>query len=145
MEKRQSNHAAAAAAIRAQLKKAGIKARVRSRSFSMGDAVDVDIYADLMPAARKEVEAFVDQFQYGHFDGSDDSYRYSNHRDDLPQVKYAHVNVHYSEEILAAVREYVAGIQGIEEYRRHTYEWPVLNGSWGDFWRDRKPRVRAAA
>lgn len=140
-----SNHAAAAAAIRAELKKHGLKARVRSRSFSMGDAVDVDVYADLMPAARKEVEAFCGQFQYGHFDGMQDLYEASNRRADLPQSKFVHVTVHYSDEIKAAAREYIAGISGIEEWRRDQYEWMALNGSWGDFWRDRKPRVRAAA
>jgi hypothetical protein len=131
MARQLSNHAAAAAAIRAELKRHGIRARVTSESFSMGDAVRVRIQQDVLPAVREAIEAFAGQYQYGHFDGMQDLYEYSNRRDDLPQVKYVSVSVDYSDALIEAAKAYAG-----EAY------WPAINGRWGDFWRDRKPRVR---
>jgi hypothetical protein len=136
-----SDHAAAAAAIRAELKKHGIRASVRSDSYSMGSSINVKIKQDVSPAALAEIKAFVGKYQYGHFDGMTDSYEYSNSRDDIPQVSYVFVEVDYSDEIKQAARDYIAGISGIESYERDRYEWMALCGSWGDFWRSRKPRV----
>lgn len=144
MARQLSNHAAAAAAIRAELKKHGIMARVTSESYSMGSSVRVRVLDDVSPAARREIEAFASRYQYGHFDGSRDLYEYSNVNDDLPQVRYVFVDVDYSPEIKAAAAEYIAGISGIEPHERDRYEWMALSGAWGSFWRDRKPRVRAA-
>jgi hypothetical protein len=136
-----SDHAAAAAAIRAELKKHGIRASVRSDSYSMGSSINVKIKQDVSPAALEKIRAFCSQYQYGHFDGSIDLYEYSNSRDDIPQVSYVFVEVDYSDEIKQAARDYIAGISGIESYERDRYEWMALCGSWGDFWRSRKPRV----
>jgi len=145
MSKQLSTHAAAAAQIRAMLKAQRIKARVRSRSFSMGDSVDVKILQDVLPATFKRIAEFVGGYQYGHFDGMIDCYEYSNRRDDLPQVKFAHVSVEYSDAIRAEVRAYVE-----ERYASrsgHDYDtlaWRILNGSEEcDFWTSRKARVRA--
>lgn len=140
-----SSHAAAAKMIRAELKKQGIKARVRARTASMMTAVDVTILQDVLPATLKQIEVFVGQFEYGHFDGMTDCYEYSNSRDDIPQVKFAHVSVEYSDELKAAAKAYVAEINGIDEWERDRYEWLVIQGTWGDFWTSRKPRQRAAA
>lgn len=140
MEK--TTHAAAAAAIRAELKAQGIKARVSSRSFSMGNSVDVKIMQDLTPAGLKAVEAFVCRYQYGHFDGMTDCYEYSNRDDKLPQVKFTHVTIEYSAELRAAAVAYVANINGLHEYERDRYVWMVMNGTWGNFWQARKPRRR---
>ncbi len=91
MTKTKSSQAAAAAMIRKELKKHGIKATVRSSSFAGGTSVDVTV-SNLAPWVRREVEAFVGQFEYGHFDGMYDIYEYSNCRDDIPQVKFVFVN-----------------------------------------------------
>lgn len=134
MKREPSTHAQAAKIIRAWLTTKGWPGKVRARTASMMTAVDVDIHADLTPAERKEAEEYVRQFAYGHFDGSDDSYRYSNTRTDIPQVKYTNVTVYYSDEIKGRVRDYIGTIGGIEPHLRDQYEWRALNGSWGDFW-----------
>jgi hypothetical protein len=143
--RQQSNHAAAAQMIRAELKKNGIKASVRSESYSMGSSVRVKLLQDVGPAARKEIEEFAGQFQYGHFDGMQDLYEYSNKRSDLPQVKFVFIDIEYSDEIKQAARDYIANISGIEAHERDHYEYMALRGSWGDFWSARKPRVRLPA
>ncbi len=84
-----TRHAAAATAIRRDLKAAfpSIKFRVRSRSFSGGNAVDAE-WTD--GPTFSQVEAIIGPYQYGHFDGMIDLYEYSNRRDDIPQAKYVH-------------------------------------------------------
>jgi hypothetical protein len=145
MTKTTSTHAAAAKAIRAELKKNGIKASVRSESYSMGNSVNVTINQDVTPTARKEIEAFCNRFQYGHFDGMTDCYEYSNSNKEIPQVKFVFVRVEYSDEIKQAAADYIANISGIEEHEQDRYAFMALNGSWGDFWTAHKPRIRAAA
>jgi hypothetical protein len=140
-----SNHASAAKLIRAKLKEHGIKAKVRASSASMTSSVDITILQDLSPAALEEVKSFCNRFQSGHFDGMTDSYEYSNSRDDIPQVKFVFISVEYSDEIKAKAKAYIADINGIDEYDRDRYEWMALNGSWGDFWADNKPRVLMAS
>lgn len=125
-----TNHAAAAKLIRAELKKHGIKASVTSDCYSGGNSVRVRILQDVTPATRKEVAAFAEQFQRGHFDGMTDSYEYSNRRDDIPQVQFVFVEVDYSDELIEAAKAYAG-----EKF------WQAISGAWGDFWRTRKPRV----
>jgi hypothetical protein len=136
-----TSHAAAAAAIRAELKANNIKASVRSRSFAGGNAVDVEILQDVLPATLKEIEAFVGRFQYGHFDGMTDSYSYTNRDESLPQVKYTHVRVTYSAAAWLAAEAFVASCTP-EGYQRENLAYRALNGTWGDFWTARKPRRR---
>lgn len=83
-------HAAAAAAIRKDLKAAypTVAFTVRSDSFSGGNSVDVTWTDGPIDDA---VEAIVKPYQYGHFDGSIDLYELSNRRDDIPQVKFVQV------------------------------------------------------
>ena len=107
-----SSHASAAKAIRDEAKRRGIKASVRSRSFSMGNAVDVEV-EDLPAVIAEAFEKFCAQFQYGSFDGMTDFYSYDNRREDLPQVKYVHLRNSMSqkmrEEIYAFIRVEFAG------------------------------------
>ena len=102
-----SEHAAAAQAIRQDLKKAfpGVKFRVRSSSFSMGNSVDVD-WTD--GPTRSEVDRIIGRYQYGHFDGMQDLYEYSNRRDDLPQAKYVSGSRSMSDNVRAELLAYVA-------------------------------------
>lgn len=104
-----STHAQAAAQIRKELKTAfpTVKFTVRSESFSMGNSVDV-IYVD---GPKVElVEAIVGKFQYGKFDGSDDSYNYTNKIEGLPQVRFVHVERRPS----AETKQNIAEELGIE-------------------------------
>lgn len=89
-----SSQAKAAKAIRTELKEAypTIKFTVKSRGFSMGDAVDVSW--NLGPT-DEQTQKVIDKYQYGHFDGMTDYYEHSNSRDDIPQSKYVHANRHY--------------------------------------------------
>lgn len=88
-----SSHAAAAKAIREELKAAfpGHKFKVRSSRFSGGNSVTVIAPPRLDRDSLDKVRELVGKYQSGHFDGMDDSYRMSNRRDDLPQVMFTHV------------------------------------------------------
>jgi hypothetical protein len=70
-----SNHALAAKNIKYELNKAfpGVIFSVRSKSFSGGD--DVNVSWELGPTT-KEVDAIIDRYQEGDFDGMIDLYEY---------------------------------------------------------------------
>lgn len=141
--------ARAAALIRKHLRANGINASVRSRVFSMGSSVDVGVRQDVLPATMRKIEAYCDQYQYGHFDGMDDSYRMSNCREDIPQAKYVHVSFHFSDALRQDVRNWLAE-RGIDPdaYNGGDPVWMTLNGSLSlsrEFWTARKPRMRVAA
>ena len=62
-----------------------------------------------------------DKYQYGHFNGMEDIYEYTNSRADIPQVKYLFVNNGMSDakkqEIWAKVRkQWSGGDEMPEEY-----------------------------
>lgn len=98
MEKAMSDYAAAAKQIRQWLKGQGIAARVKSEGYSMGSSVRIYIQ-DQKPEVVAKVEEFAKQYQYGHFDGMQDLYEYSNSRKDLPQAKFVFVNNEISDEV----------------------------------------------
>jgi len=93
-----SQHAGAAAAIKAELKAAfpGVKFSVTSDSFSMGDSVHIT-WTD--GPTSKEVKAISGKYQYGHFNGMEDIYENTNSRDDIPQSKYVSESRSISDEI----------------------------------------------
>jgi hypothetical protein len=62
-----------------------IKFRVNSKNFSMGD--DVTIRWDNGPTTE-QVDAIVDKYQDGDFDGMQDLYEYRKHNDNIPRTKY---------------------------------------------------------
>jgi hypothetical protein len=82
-----SPHAAAAKMIRQDLKKhfPATKFRVTTKSYSGGDHVRIR-WTD--GPTDKQVSSLVNRYEYGHFDGMQDLYEYSNRRDDIPQTKY---------------------------------------------------------
>lgn len=153
-----SPHAAAAKAIRAELKKNGIKAKVRSSSFSMGNSVSVTVF-DQTPMTMREIESYCNQFQYGHFDGMQDLYEHSNRREDIPQVKFVSVTNERSESTKQGVwdwmRAYYADFENAPEsyaeagsfFTGHEYGdramYRELSDTDSGFWTSRKPRVRA--
>lgn len=96
-----TTHAAAAKAIRQDLKKAfpSVTFKVTGKAFSMGDAVDVR-WVD--GPTSDDVNALIRKYRYGHFDGSIDCYEMSNKRRDIPQVKYVQTDRLTSEEVIAA-------------------------------------------
>jgi hypothetical protein len=102
-----SSHAGAAAAIKAELKAAfpGVKFSVNSESFSMGNSVNIN-WTDGPTVA--EVEKISSKYQYGHFNGMEDLYEYTNERNDIPQVKYVTESRNKSEAIANLLPELTA-------------------------------------
>lgn len=96
-----SQQAQAAKMIREYCKSIGVKCKARSDSFSMGDSVDWEV-RNVDPETYDQIKTYADQFQYGHFDGMDDSYNLSNTRSDLPQTKYCHGSIRFDDELYQA-------------------------------------------
>ncbi|MEM9151636.1 MAG: LPD29 domain-containing protein [Cyanobacteria bacterium P01_F01_bin.3] len=160
MSKQISTHAAAAKAIRTELKKHNISAKVRCSSYTGGDSVTVSLSNEL-PATVDAVKVFADQFQAGHFDGMTDMYEYSNNRADIPQVKFVFVQNDYSNEIKQAAwdwcRNYWGGMEDAPESYAEACSYlhkpsgercsslvhRALNEVRGGFWSSRKQRVQA--
>lgn len=94
--------AQAAAAIREELKTKfkGVKFSVTSDNFSMGNSVHIS-WTD--GPTEDEVSAITSKYQYGHFNGMEDIYEYSNSREDIPQAKYVSEHRKQSEETRAAI------------------------------------------
>lgn len=84
-----SQAAQCASAIRVELKSnfPSVKFRVVCDNFSMGNSVDVN-WTD--GPTEEQVNSLIRKYQYGHFDGMQDLYEYSNSRDDIPQAKWVH-------------------------------------------------------
>lgn len=82
-----SRHAAAAAAIRSELKAAfpSVKFSATSDSFAGGDSVHIE-WTD--GPTTEQVKNISGKYQYGHFNGMEDIYEYTNSREDIPQAKY---------------------------------------------------------
>ena len=120
MAKELSPHAAAAAAIREELKKLGVKAKVKSESFAGGDAVDVYL-EDVHPERADAIKTAVKKYQYGEFDGMTDCYNYTNRDDSIPQVKYVNVSNKPSEKLSESIfwglkKDMPVMLKNVEEY-----------------------------
>lgn len=155
-----SSQAQVAALIKKQLKSHGIKCKTKSSSFSMGDSVDVTVY-DQTPETMKKIEAEFAKYQYGHFNGMEDIFEYSNSRDDIPQTKYLHIGNETSDELHQACWNYIRStVSGFDESPENSQEAYTFwhsngdNGQWwinrlltetGGFWTTYKPRRRLAA
>ena len=92
-----SNHAAAAKAVRAFMKKQGIKGTVKAARGAGTSSIRVSL-TNGTPTDTATVTEFAKQYQYGHFDGMYDSYEFSNCREELPQVKYVFVEADFDKE-----------------------------------------------
>ena len=125
MKKEMSEHAKAAKAIRNELKAAfpGTQFSVRSDSFAGGTAVDVS-WTD--GPCGQSVDAIINKYQYGHFDGMQDLYEYSNHRDDLPQVKYVMSQRSISADTEATIKNKIATDYAID-MNDNKAVWDKLN------------------
>ena len=99
-----SSHAGAAAAIKAELQKAypGVKFSCTSESFSMGNSVHVSWTEG---PTTEQVKNISSKYEYGHFNGMEDIYEYSNSREDIPQAKYVSESRTIKEETIKAIAE----------------------------------------
>lgn len=104
-----------AQAIRKELKQnfPSIKFAVTSRNFAGGNAVDIE-WTD--GVTTKEVEKIVNKYQYGHFDGMQDLYEYSNTRNDIPQAKYIQTRRDCSPETEQKIIQQVMRDYGLAEW-----------------------------
>jgi len=101
-----STQAKAAAEIRKYLKEKRIAANVTSHSASMTSSVKIKV-SDMPPDLFEEIEQHCMQYQYGHFDGMQDLYEYSNKREDIPQVKFVFVENRFSDELRQLAWNYI--------------------------------------
>lgn len=134
MKKEMSEHAAAAKAIRAIIKKQGLKGKVSCSTYSMGSSV----HANVINPTKEQYEAIEKEanlYQYGNFDGMQDLYENTNLRDDLPQVKYVIIQKEYTDEVEQKAWEVVlAKLSGMKDApRKFSDSWrffhPVNNQS----------------
>lgn len=147
-----SEQARVATMIRKHMKAHGIAAKVTSSSASMMTEVTVRV-SNMSPAAVREIEIYIGQFMYGHFDGMQDMYEHSNTRDDIPQAKFVTLDNRMSDEMRAEAEafcaDYWADWSELNEWDRDNRVHRTLSNDkpWTEgyrFWQARKPRVRAA-
>ena len=87
-----------------------IKFSVKSSNYANGSSVNVS-WSDGIP--EKELDAFLNQFQYGHFDGMIDLYKYSNTKD-MPQAKFVFGKRTVSKEKREIISKQLAELMNIE-------------------------------
>lgn len=106
-----SQAALTAAAIKKELKALGISCKAKSSNYSGGDSVDIKVEG-LTPAQFSEIKSLLSKYQYGSFNGMDDSYSSDNLRNDIPQTKYLFIDNNHSPEMHQAAYEW-----SIKHYR----------------------------
>ena len=104
--------AQASRTIKSILKKEypNIKFSVKSSNYANGSSVDV-CWFDGVP--EKELDAFLNQFQQGHFDGMIDLYEYSNTKN-MPQAKFVFGKRTVSKEKQEIIKKQLAELMNIE-------------------------------
>lgn len=102
-----SSHAAAAKAIRTELKDHNVQARVTSSSASMTTSVDVYL-TDLPPHTIKAIKEFAEPYGY-------ENHGYS--RNGTPQARFVFINLVFSDSLRqAAWTELRARLEGMDQY-----------------------------
>ena len=138
-------HAAVAAIIRKELKRLGITGTVKSRV----GAVNVSTW-NISPVVVRELTAFCQRYELGHFDPTDDCYKYENRDDTIPQVRYVFISTHFGDDLAGQIWEYcrrtydeLAGAPGNYATAPYIKGWQcypdqlinrVYDGRIGDFW-----------
>lgn len=120
-------HAEAAKMIRRELKQTfpGVKFTVRSKSYSGGSSVNVS-WTD--GPTQRDVEAVINKYQRGHFDGMYDMYEMSNSRKDIPQVKFVFANRTYSSEVFNKTAHRLGAEFGISVHNDSDMTWMDATG-----------------
>jgi len=102
-----SSHAAAAKQIRQELKKHGIKARVRASQASMTSSVDIYLN-DLPPHTIAAIKDFTAPYGYEN---------YGYNRRELPQARFVFVNLRFSDDLKQrAWTELRNRLEGMDDY-----------------------------
>lgn len=101
-----SRHAQAAKEIRQALRKIGVKAQVRAKSYTGGDSVSISA-EDINPSLTAQINEIAQRHQMGHFNGMEDIYEYSNTDGDVAQVKYVMAYTGFSLEMKQKALEFI--------------------------------------
>lgn len=126
-----SEAAKCAKAIREELKKhfPSHKFCVISNNFSMGDSVEVS-WID--GPSKKAVAEITDKYQYGHFNGMEDMYEYSNSRNDIPQSKFVICTHRYSEEKKLEAKKEILNTYNLPDgITLENFNNTMIYGQWG--------------
>jgi len=99
-----------------------IKFSVRTRR----NAIDIE-YSNSIP--ENKIKEVVSKYEMGHFDGMDDSYKYTNTRDDIPQVNYVFIRRNISDDIYKKVEDQIATEYGLQN-QNDDNEWFNKFGFW---------------
>ena len=149
--------ARAASEIRKTLKANGIAATVKSKTYSMGDSVNVYV-TDQTPWAIAAIKSALDKYEYGTFDGMTDCAGFKNSDFDGPQVKHLFINNDMSDTVRDQIWEYLKATYTAYENAPAEYEYNFRDGDseyadrvmrqvfcnnygFDDFWK--KPRIAA--
>lgn len=123
--KQLSTHAHAAKLIRQELKAAfpGIKFSVTSESYSGGSSIRTEW---VNGPTENQVNAIIQKYQYGHFDGMYDIYEHSNSRDDIPQVKFVFASRSITDDVIQSCFDLhfksFTMFEGISDINEQVYE-----------------------
>jgi len=130
----------AAKNIRVELAKAfpGVKFSVKGRSFSGGDDINVS-WTD--GPTSKQVDAIIDKYSAGSFDGSDDSYTYSHSAwiEAFGDAKYIMSTRHYSDALVDKAIKIIGAEYGnaeaptVEQYNNGQANGSPLGNAEGNY------------
>lgn len=132
-----STQALTARAIRKELKKAfpEQKFSVTSDSGAMTSSVRIEWTEGVQV---KDVDAIVNKYKYGSFNGMIDMYENTNYRDDIPQVKFITTTRNRKATTIANAIEYINKRYGLKikyEIRKSDWsdnDWIDIETSWLD-------------
>jgi len=116
-----STQAQVASLIRKELKQAfpTITFKIKSSSFAGGNSVDITWENG---PTRDEVDTIVSKYEYSSFDPMHDFCEITNHRDDIPQVKFVQTQRYLSDDLMNALWEHLRKIRGEWENLSHMNE-----------------------
>ena len=125
-----SEVARCAAEIRKILKEKNIKASVRSRQFSMGNSVDVEIKEIIDPEVYKALQKELAKYKYGNFNGMEDIYECNNVKEDIPQTKFLSIeyNFRLQDEALEKLEKFVRGKVNLGYSHNPDFEYKRMTG-----------------
>lgn len=99
--------------IKEDLKKLGVKCKVKSQNFAGGNSVDVYLH-DIKPGLFKQILERYKKYEYGQFDIATDAYEYNNLNKNIPQVKYLFIHNFISPRLQQCFDEFIFKNYGLK-------------------------------
>ena len=129
-----TNSAQVAKLCKAYVKSLGLDCSVSSSRYSGGDSVRVSLPDDMHPAMLSTIKSALAKYQYGHFDGMQDMYEYSNRKADIPQTKYLVIESRYSDAVKQAAYDLIratwSGFEGAPASYADSYNFRAPSNEW---------------